>query len=224
MRRLTPAALMFLASLAAVNSAQATILFGSGSTTAAPGSSNNGVDLFITNTGPSAVDIGGFSWEITVSGADVTLNSATTATVLPYIFAGNSAFGPTISTSPAGQTMDASDFVAVVNSSTTVGAGQTFGLGRLLFDVSGGAPNNEILNLVFNAANSSLSDANGNPVTIDTFQSGTITVLASVSGVPEPGTGIELASAFVAFLIWKRRSRIPRFAKRTPNDEDLSEN
>lgn len=200
MRNFTRFALFSLMCLAAVNSAKGSILFLVQSTVAAPGSMNNAVDVLITDQGPNAVDIGGFSWEITVSGAHVTLNSATTATVLPYIFAGNSAFGPVISTSSPGQTMDASDFVAVVNSSTTIGAGQTFGLGRLFFDVSPSAMNNEVLTLAFNPANSSLSDANGSPVTINTFQSGTITI-TSVTSVPEPGTGITVISLLIVFAI-----------------------
>jgi hypothetical protein len=204
MRNFTRFALFGLACLAAVNSAKGTTLFGIQSAFAASGSTNNALDVFISNLGPSSVDIGGFSWEITVSGADVTLNSATTATVLPYIFEGNSAFGPVISTSSPGQTMDASDIVATINSSTTIGAGQTFGLGRLFFDVAPSALENEVLTLDFNPSNSSLSDADGNPIPIDTFQSGTITIVASV---PEPRTGITLSSLLVVFAIWRMIKR-----------------
>jgi hypothetical protein len=103
--------------------------------------------------------------------------------------------------------MDASDIVAVINSSTTIAAGQTFGLGRLFFDVSPSALNNEVLTLAFNPSNSSLSDANGSPITIDTFQSGTITIVTSVTSVPEPGTGITVISLLIVFAICRMAKR-----------------
>src|SRR5205807_9645410 len=123
--------------------------------------------------------------EILASSADVTFTDATTATVSqPYIFSGNSLFGPDIVTSSPGQTLDASDFVATPLSSTTIAAGGIFGLGRIFFDVSPSATVPETVTVSFNAGNSSLSDANGNSIAIDSFQSGTIDV------VPEPSAAI----------------------------------
>src|ERR1700730_3037463 len=51
------------------------------------GTSGNGFDVLLTNSGPSAVSIAGFTFKISVSSTDILLTDATTATLLdPYIF------------------------------------------------------------------------------------------------------------------------------------------
>jgi hypothetical protein len=203
MCKLTRSAFFCLACMAAVSSAKASILFSIGSVIAMPGDVNDAVDVLITNLGPDPVDVSGFTFEITASSAGVTLESATTQTIAPYIFAGNSfvenVFGTsTISFSSPGQTLDASDSAFASNSASTIAANQTLGLGRLFFDVD---PADTVGNpsLDFNSANSNLSNGLGNPLAIDTFNSGTIEV------VPEPRTGIEMVFALAAIGVYVRR-------------------
>src|SRR5689334_13095918 len=112
----------------------ANLILTAGSATAAAPSSGNSFDLTLTNTGPASVTVGGFSIAISVSDSHVSFTSATTATsTAPYIFFGNSLFGPVINTS-SGQTLSASDLFAGVGSGSTLGAGVTVGLAHVLFD------------------------------------------------------------------------------------------
>src|SRR5262249_43446418 len=119
---------------------QASPIMIAGSTTANTPSTGNSFDFNLFNSGPGFLSIGGFSLEISVSDTHVTFTSATTATSLPYVFAGHSLFGPTITTSPAGQTMDASDLWDLSGATPTLASGATVGLAHIFFNVSAGAP------------------------------------------------------------------------------------
>src|SRR5438552_826527 len=78
-------------------SANAALVISAQSTTAAAGSTGNSFDVFLTNTGPSSVTLGGFSFELQV-GPNITITSVNISTsVAPYIFGGHSLFGPVIS-------------------------------------------------------------------------------------------------------------------------------
>jgi hypothetical protein len=146
--------------------------------------------------------VASFTFEILASSTDVTFTDATTATVAaPYIFTGHSLFGPDIVNSSPGQTLDALDLFDTLLGSTTIGAGATFGLGRIFFNVSNAANTPETVTVSFNTLNSSLSDANGNAIPIDTFQSGTITVSSTV---PEPSAAIPLLAG-LAWIYSRRR-------------------
>lgn len=133
------------------------------------GSSSNSLDVTMTNTGASPVTIGGFSFEITAASSDVTFSDVQTSTVsVPYIFAGNSLFGPDIllSVSNNGQTISASDNFATAYEGTTLTAGETLGLGNVLFALSPSTPNAPI-SISFTAyPTSSLSDPSGNNITV----------------------------------------------------------
>ncbi len=150
---------------------------------------NDTFDVYLTNIGASAVDVASFNFEINTSSSDISFQQATTATTLyPYIFAGNSLFGPVISTDGPGQTLDVSDIAATPNSFTVVNPGASFGLGETFFDVAPGA-GSEMVPVTFNTndAFTSVSDQYGNLQPLE-FANGTITV-SPVSTVPEPATG-----------------------------------
>ena len=168
----------------------ASIILTAGTVTAASPSSDNSFDLTLTNSGPAAVTVGGFSLGISVSDSHVSFTSATTATsTAPYIFDGFSLFGPVISTS-SGQALTASDSFAVIGSGSTLGAGVTVGLAHVFFDLTGAATG-PLTIMVAAFPTTSLSDASGNNIPISTSLNGTITI--SGATVPEPATFALLA-------------------------------
>jgi hypothetical protein len=192
-----------IACLGGAQAARADLLLTAQSVTATAGSVNDVFDVYITNTGTAAVDVEAFSFEINTTSSNITFQQATTGTTLdPYIFAGNSLFGPVISTSTPGQTLDASDVAAMPNSFTVVNPGVSFGLGQIYFDVASGATN-QVAPVNFNTSSAftSVSDPAGNLLPLD-FASGNITV----SSVPEPATGMLLVAP-LAGLIWAKRRR-----------------
>lgn len=172
--------------------------------TATGGSTGNSFDVLLTNTGPATATIGGFSFGITAADAVINFTEANVSTTVDtYIFSGgDSLFGPTISTL-TGQTLEASDFSA--SSGTAFGAGDTFGVGHILFDVASGATPGPIAVTFEEFPITSLSDADGNDVAFTTV-GGAITI-TSPNTVPEPSTEVFLAGAFAALAIARGRRR-----------------
>jgi hypothetical protein len=142
-------------------------------------------DVELTNTGPSAVSIDAFAFEISVNNAQVHLNQANiSTTVAPYIFDGQSLFGPIISTTSGGTVLDASDAYAISNSDVTIGSGVTLGLGHVLFSITGTLTSPATVSFNQNSTITNLADK-GNNVAINSFVNGTITPPTTV---PEPST------------------------------------
>jgi len=194
-----------LASLGGPTAARADVLLTAQPVYAHPGDVNDVFNLYLTNVGATPVDVAGFSFEINTTSPDITFEQATTPTTLyPYIFAGNSLFGPVISTSVPGQTLDASDVAAAPNSFTTVNPGASFGLGLVSFDVAPGAPM-QVAPVTFNpnSAFTNVSEQLGNLLPLE-FASGKIIV-------PEPATGLLLLVLMAGMIAvkWGRRFRLP---------------
>ena len=121
--------------------ARAGLVIGTAGITAIPGSSSNSFDVTLTNNGMTGVDIAAFSFEITTSSgyasfSDVTINTQSA----PYIFAGNSLFGPDITLVATGNTVSAEDNYATPDQGVTLGSGQTLDLGHVVFALASGAP------------------------------------------------------------------------------------
>jgi hypothetical protein len=160
----------------------AAAIFSIQSVSANAGDTGIALDVLMTNTGPGAITVGAFTFEI-ASSAEIEFQTATVGTVTqPYIFDGFSLFGPTIGTSVPGQVLDASDVYSTPGGGSTIGSGFTVGIARVFFDVDPVASGT--ISIEFNTANSSLSDELGGVITIDQFSSGNIDVVA----VPEPAT------------------------------------
>jgi hypothetical protein len=189
-----------LACLGGAATARADLLLTAESVYAHPGDVNDVFNVYLTNVGAAPVDVEGFNFEINTTSTDITFEQATTGTTLfSYIFAGNSLFGPVISTSAPGQTLDASDNAATPNSFTAINPGASFGLGLVSFNVAPGAPN-QVAPVTFNmnSAFTSVSDQFGNLLPLQ-FASGNISV-------PEPATGLLLIVPLAA-LIARRKLR-----------------
>src|SRR5258708_26882152 len=128
-RLLTALSLLFWGLLASSD-----LIISSSPSAAAPGSTSNSFDVDLTNTGPSTVTLAAFSFGLALSDPDITVTEANIYTVQPYIFLGDSLFGPLISTT-AGSSLVASD-VELTGLGVTVGSGATVGLGHVLFNVA----------------------------------------------------------------------------------------
>jgi hypothetical protein len=165
--------------------AQASLVISAGSATASAGSTGNAFDVTLINTGPAAIALGGFSLEISVTDTDVSFTSATTATALPYVFAGDSLLGPDISASSPGQTFDASD--ACIACVSTIAAGATVGLAHLLFDVLAGAQSGPFTVSIAAPPATSLSDTAGGELAATSLD-GTVVINGSGGSIPEPST------------------------------------
>lgn len=164
-------------------------------------SSSNTLEIDLTNTGPASLSLAGFSFEIEVTDPHITFTSATIATVAAYVFAGNSLFGPIISTSPPGQTLDVSDLWGGAGGAT-IAAGATVGLGHVFFDVSAGDLSGLVTVMLSPFPFTSLSAPAGNNVSVDTLTNGSITI--APSAVPEP-SALTLALLGLAALASIRR-------------------
>jgi hypothetical protein len=189
--------------------ARASLLFSVQSVSASPGDVNDLLQVDVTNAGPAAIDPAAYSFTIQTSSSDITFEQATTATLFPYVFAGNSFFGPVTSTSGPGQSLSASDLPANFNA-TVIGAGFTFGLGEVSFDVALGAPA-EVLPIEFNTSSSSSTsalDPNGSPIPLN-FSNGEITI---GSATPLPATLPLFATGLsgLGLLVGWRRKRKAR--------------
>ena len=141
-----------------------------------------------------------FSLEISVLlSTDVSFTSATTGTSQPYVFAGDSLFGPTISTSAPGQILDASDLSA----GATIAAGDAVGLAHVFFDVLAGAPAGPLAVSFTDFPFTSLSDPEGILIVPVELLNGSITINGPGIPVPEPST-LALLALSVPLLARKR--------------------
>ena len=165
-------------------------------------SSSNTLDIDLTNTGPTSIALGAFSFEIDVTDPHITFTSASTATVAPYVFAGNSLFGPIISTSAPGQTLDGSDLRDVPGGGATIAAGATVGLGHALFDISAGDSPGSMTVMLSPFSATSLSDPQGVNISVNTLTDGSITIAGAP--VPEPSAAM-LALVGLAALVSIRK-------------------
>jgi PEP-CTERM motif len=156
-----------------------------------PGGSGT-FDIVLQNTGASGIGIGGFSIGITTPNSAITFTTATTGTSVPYIFAGDSLFGPNL-TITSGTSLTASDNPAIA-SFFTVGAGSTVGLAHIAYSIAGNsAPG--VFAITLSSSATSLADAEGFNVPINTLTNGSINI---TSATPEPAS---LALVGLALLV-----------------------
>ena len=165
------------------------------SVSAFAGSSGNVLDVTLQNTGPNAVTVGSFLFEINTADTDISFSYATFATIAPYIFSGDSLLGPFINTD-SGQTLDAFNASASGNGDS-VASSSTVGLGEITFSVASGAAVGPFAVSLIDSA-TSLSDPDGDTIPIDSLVGGQITIDANPT--PEPGSALLVASALLLWL------------------------
>lgn len=170
------------------------VIIAASSVTVGAGTTGDSFDVLLTNTGPSAITVGSFSFNISTADTDISFTDVTTGTLAaPYIFVSSSLFGPDLTGPNSGQTFTSFPSDVSFPADVSIGASSTVGLGHVLFDVAGGAmPGTFAVTLVQDSSVTNLSNANGN-IPINTFTDGDITI-----STPEPAT-VPLAG--LAFLI-----------------------
>ena len=176
------------------------------SVTATAGSTGNALDVILTNTGPLAATLGGFSFGLAPA-SGLTFTAVTTGTTTAgYVFGNLGLFGPDImSTAPAGVAIEASDLYSVANSGVTLAAGAVVGLGHVFFDVSAAATGSISVALAAPPA-TSLSSPAGTSLAATRLEAGTVRI-ASSTAVPEPASALLLGLGVVALLAHSRNRR-----------------
>lgn len=201
LRRAGTGFVLALAVMALVGArAEATLIVSAVPVTASTGSSGNGFDIVLTNTGPASVGIGGFAVDISVAGGSgVTFTGANISTTDSYIFGAGGLFGPNIGVvSNGGLSLSASDIFATPLSGVTIGSGVTVGLAHVLFDVASNANPGVVTVTISPFPTTNLSDFGGDDVPIDTLSNGSIT-LTGMTVVPEPSAMVLAAGGLLAF-------------------------
>lgn len=189
-----------------VPAAGAGITMSVGSAAAAPGSAMDSFDVDLTNSGASAVTIGGFAFQVSIANSKIDFIDVNTSTAADYIFSGTSQFGPDLSGPDSGQTISASDVFFIPSSGTAIHSGQTLGLGHVVFDVSAKATAGVFPVDLAPYPITSLSDALGNDVNIDVLSPGQITITGPTA-VPEPSSFFLFLSSSITAALGARRSR-----------------
>lgn len=196
------------------SSAHAGLIFGITTNVAHPGSSSNSLNVTLTNTGTTSADdalIAGFSFEITAASTDITFSGVSTSTnSAPYIFAGNSLYGPdnSLGIGTGGQSISAGDNYATANADITLAHGQTIGLGFVSFELSLTTPLNPI-SITFTAfPTTGVNDSAGFQYAFDLPGNAQIDV---TSTVPEPSTLFTLGIGMFGLMVarkYKVRQRV----------------
>jgi hypothetical protein len=188
--------------------ARASLIFAVQSVAVNPGTSGDGFDVTLQNTGGSPVTVGGFSFGLSISNVSLTFTGANTSTVATYAFLGDSF--DVINSVPFTTTLTSQSVVAsdLSNSGAgdVVGAGATVGLGHIIFSVASNAAAGPSTVTLAAFPTSSLSDTSGGNLAI-VLSNGTITVNSVVGGVPEPSTWTLIALGIPALMLAKRRRR-----------------
>ena len=169
------------------------------SVSAAPGSTGNQFDVTLTNTGPSAISVAGFNFSVSVVNPLIAFTGATTGTIAPYIFAGQSLFGPDLTGPVSAQSIAASDLFDTPLAGALISANSTVGLGRISFNVASGATPGVFAVTFAGFPGTSLSDPAGTDIAIGSLVSGTITIIGTTP-TPEPSTGSMLLVSLLVGL------------------------
>jgi hypothetical protein len=182
--------------------AHGTTLVSIESVSAGPGTVGDSFDVVLTNTGPSATTVGSFTFNILTLDTDISFTDVTTGTTAAtYIFP-SSFLGPDLTGPNTGQTFAVEPFDLSIAGDVTIGAGDTVGLGHVVFDVANGATFGTFaVTLGPTPAVTSLANSGGN-VTIDALDDGDIMIVS-----PEPATVLPAGLAFLVAAAARRRLR-----------------
>lgn len=199
--------------------ARADVILSGESAIAAPGSSGNSLDIELTNRGPSAIVVAGFTFGISTTNLDISFTDANISTTDPYIFEGNSLFGPDLTGPTSGQSLLVSDVFIVPLAGITLDPGTTVGLGHILFGVAGSAKAGTFPVSFAPFPSSGLSDPDANDISIDSFSDGQITITAAA--VPEPSCLLLLLTGIVLVVGATVKPQVVARAPKAENSVDL---
>jgi hypothetical protein len=169
---------------------------------AAPGTTGNSFEVDVTNNGTLADVIDSFAFEVATASAGISFTVSTDGTANPYIFAGNSSFGPTLSLLSTGQSMDGSD-IANTGNGYSLDVGSTIAIGEVFYNVADGASAGPVTVSFLPTTATSFSDINGNTFNIQALNSGTVTLTPGT--VPEPSSLSIMSLALTALALAARK-------------------
>ncbi len=162
--------------------------------------------MLLTNSGPSSISVGSFSFGILTAYPIINFTDANTSTAVPYVLTGDSLFGPDLTGLVSGQSLTTSDVALHPLSGDTLASSDTVGLGHILFNVAANAaPGQYAINLAAYPT-TSLSDPAGGAISTTTLTGGQITI-TGVSSVPEPSSMLLLLSVAPMVLVRLRKRR-----------------
>lgn len=143
-------------------------------------------------------DVNGFNVRLVVDAATgITFTRATIDTATPYAFASVATLGFSDTVSAGGTIVDFADFGLTAADLQTVASGDTFGLGRVFFNVSSSAPVAPPLVTILIDSASDVVDPNGISFGGSRVDGG-IRVVGGVAVIPEPSA---LTLAGIAFAL-----------------------
>ena len=170
------------------------------SSTLTQGDIGDMIEVIMTNS--ASFNANSFTLEITSDNPGVTFTQVTTGTSHPYVFAGNSLFGPDITSSP-GTTLDGGDATATPPFADITLAPSTYGMGLVFFNIDPGAATGPVTFSFGNAAVNVFSDAGGDTIT-PSLNSLQLNIQAAA--VPEPSALLPLAALALAAGFRLRRT------------------
>jgi hypothetical protein len=192
-------------------SARGGVIISSETVFAAPGSSGF-VQISLTNDFSTSQTLSAFSIDLSLSGADVVFTGVDALTSSSYVFngigLGTLSFDPFPTTS-----FIASDVVILPPGFATLAAGQTYGLARIGFDVSGGASAGlRPITFTIGSATEFLDEFGAPYASSDlSFTNGGVNVQGFTTTVPEPASAaiflINIGCALFASRMVSRRRR-----------------
>ena len=172
---------------------------------AAPGDVGDSFEVIVSNTGPSAISVAGFTFAVSTTDPDITFTSAITSTTSePYIFLGDSFDNSTPSALnlSSGMSLKANDFTPD-NAGINIIGGESLALGRVFYNVSSSAVVPGFFTVAFvtdPGMNSLSTPAPTSNITIDSLQSQDIPI-----NTPEPAALLLVPGGLLA-LWWKKSS------------------
>jgi len=170
--------------------ARADLMMSIQSVTVNAGSTGNLFDVLLTNNGPAPTAvIESFTFGIETIIPGITFTGVTTATSTPYIFGGDSLFGPAIGSGGSGSPLIAGDLFDIPSSGVALDSGKTVGLGSVSFDVDPGVDSGTF-SIDLSSLFTSIADSSSQPVDVN-LRGGSITVNRAVA-MPEPSAVLEL--------------------------------
>jgi hypothetical protein len=177
---------------------------------AAPGSTNNFFDVVLRHDAPAQAkaDVNNYSVDLILpAGSGVTFHApdaATAGTALPYIFSNiGGGVGQLESITNGGLRLVFNDAALNAAAAELVTLGESFGLGRVFYDVAAGATPGATVPVLFGPA-TDLGDANGNLVPFTTVP-GAVTIAPAAA--PEPGSILLLSLVGAGAFVTKRLRR-----------------
>lgn len=173
-------------------------------TTVSPGSTGNSFDLLLKNISANDVTVGGFSIGLSTANPNFTFTEADSSTSTPYLFEGNSFFGPAIGFPVTAQWWMLSDLALNPGTGRKLAPGEAVGLGRVHFDVSPAEAGGAYWVSLDASPFTSFSDELGTDITDQvTLPSD----LGQIIATPEPGSVVLLCTLLCAAGFGPARKR-----------------